>query len=59
LAHAAGLLVHPWTFRNETTELLKDYAGDPLNEYRAFYALSVDGVFSDFPDTARLALEAQ
>jgi glycerophosphoryl diester phosphodiesterase len=59
LAHAAGLLVHPWTFRNETTELLKDYAGDPLNEYRAFYALGVDGVFSDFPDTARLALEAQ
>ena len=56
LAHEAGLLVHPWTFRNEPGELLKDYAGDPLAEYQAFAALGVDGVFSDFPDTARAGL---
>lgn len=56
LAQAAGLVVHPWTFRNETSELLKEYAGNPFEEYRAFYALGVDGVFSDFPDTARAAL---
>lgn len=56
LAHHAGLVVHPWTFRNEANELLEDYAGDPLAEYRAFYALGVDGVFSDFPDSARQAL---
>ena len=53
LAHEVGLLVHPWTFRNEPGELLKDYARDPLAEYRAFAALGVDGVFSHFPDTAR------
>lgn len=55
LAHEAGLVVHPWTFRNEPGELLRDYAGDPLAEYRAFAALGVDGVFSDFPDTAKAA----
>lgn len=52
LAHAAGLAVHPWTFRNEPVHLLADHAGDPLKEYRAFAALGVDAVFTDYPDTA-------
>ncbi|MFZ9708379.1 MAG: glycerophosphodiester phosphodiesterase [Steroidobacteraceae bacterium] len=56
LAHAAGLAVHTWTFRNEPTELLADYHGDPSAEYRAFAALGVDGLFTDFPDTAIAAL---
>jgi glycerophosphoryl diester phosphodiesterase len=56
LAHAAGLQVHPWTFRNEPIHLAADYAGDPAAEYRAFAALGVDAVFSDFPDTAVAAL---
>jgi glycerophosphoryl diester phosphodiesterase len=51
-AHAAGLLVHPYTFRNEPRFLAKDYGGDPLAEYRRMFALGVDGVFSDFPDSA-------
>ncbi|MCZ6627825.1 MAG: glycerophosphodiester phosphodiesterase [SAR324 cluster bacterium] len=51
-AHQAGLLVHPYTFRNEARYLAKDYGGDPLAEYRRFFGLGVDGVFSDFPDTA-------
>lgn len=52
LAHAAGLAVHAWTFRNERQQLAADYAGDPTAEYLQFLALGVDGVFSDFPDTA-------
>jgi len=56
LAHAAGLDVHPWTFRNEAIHLAADYEGDPAAEYRAFAALGVDAVFSDFPDTAVAAL---
>jgi glycerophosphoryl diester phosphodiesterase len=56
LAHAAGLVVHPWTFRNDPKELLEEYEGEPEAEYRQFYALGVDGVFSDFPDTARTAI---
>jgi glycerophosphoryl diester phosphodiesterase len=64
-AHAANLLVHPWTFRAENfflpTELRRGDAGAPDYlrqhgaidaELRAFYAAGVDGVFSDFPGAA-------
>ena len=51
-AHRAGLLVHPYTFRNEQQRLASAYRGNPVNEYLAFYELGVDGVFSDFADTA-------
>ncbi|MBD2099185.1 glycerophosphodiester phosphodiesterase [Trichocoleus sp. FACHB-591] len=51
-AHTAGLLVHPYTFRNENFFLAQDYNGNPEREYEQFFALGVDGVFSDFPGTA-------
>jgi glycerophosphoryl diester phosphodiesterase len=51
-AHKAGLLVHPFTFRNEKRRLTFDMGGDPANEYLQFFRLGVDGLFSDFPDTA-------
>jgi glycerophosphoryl diester phosphodiesterase len=64
-AHAAGLLVHPWTFRGENYFLPADFhAGDPADpafaamhgdadaELAAFFAAGVDGVFADFPDVA-------
>ena len=51
-AHAAGLFVHAFTFRNEAPGLVSNYRGDPKAEYRQFYELGVDGLFSDFPDTA-------
>jgi glycerophosphoryl diester phosphodiesterase len=67
-AHAANLLVHPWTFRAENfflpAELRRgdpsatDYMrqrGDVAAELRAFYAVGVDGVFSDFPAAAAAA----
>ncbi|WP_374483611.1 glycerophosphodiester phosphodiesterase [Zoogloea sp.] len=57
-AHKAGLFVHPYTFRNEKRRLASDYKGDPQNEYLAFYRLGVDGVFSDFSDTALAARKA-
>ena len=48
-AHAAGLAVHPWTFRDDQpNETFPDIDA----ELKAYYALGVDGVFSDFPDTA-------
>ena len=56
-AHAAGLLVHPYTFRNEPRFLSPDYKGDPEAEYIQFFKLGVDGVFSDFSDTAFTARE--
>src|SRR6266508_4405772 len=64
-AHRAGLVVHPWTFRRETTFLPEDFrqgnpaspfylqaTGDFPAELRLFYELGVDGLFSDNPDVA-------
>jgi glycerophosphoryl diester phosphodiesterase len=51
-AHRAGLLVHPWTFRSDGAFLAPDYGGDPMKEYDQFFSLGVDGLFSDFSDTA-------
>lgn len=54
-AHAAGLFVHAYTFRSEAKRLASDFKGDPAAEYRLFYNLGVDGVFSDFADQAKAA----
>jgi glycerophosphoryl diester phosphodiesterase len=51
-AHARGLLVHPYTFRNEQRRLARNYKGAPITEYKLFYQHGVDGLFSDFADTA-------
>jgi glycerophosphoryl diester phosphodiesterase len=54
-AHKAGLFVHPFTFRDESRRLASDYDKDGRNEYRLYYQLGVDGVFTDFTDTALAA----
>ena len=64
-AHNAGLLVHPWTFRNENSFLPFEFRngdqsdktagalyGNAIAEYKLFYELGVDGLFSESPDTA-------
>ncbi|MFB2937339.1 esterase-like activity of phytase family protein [Aerosakkonemataceae cyanobacterium BLCC-F154] len=51
-AHAAGLLVHPYTFRDEPRYLAANYNNNPITEYEQFFRLGVDGLFSDFSDTA-------
>lgn len=51
-AHGVGLKVHTWTFRNEQQYLAPDYNGNSEAEYEQFFKLGIDGVFSDFPDTA-------
>ncbi|WP_243838774.1 glycerophosphodiester phosphodiesterase family protein [Aeromicrobium yanjiei] len=65
-AHELGLLVHVWTMRNENNFLPVDLRlgrdkaahGDAVREYLAFYDAGVDGVFSDFTQTAVRAREA-
>lgn len=54
-AHAVGLRVHTWTFRNEDEYLAPDYDGNSQAEYEQFFTLGIDGVFSDFPDSAVIA----
>jgi glycerophosphoryl diester phosphodiesterase len=47
-AHAVGLLIHTWTFRNDAS----GYGfADPQMEMAYYMKLGVDGVFTDFPDT--------
>jgi glycerophosphoryl diester phosphodiesterase len=57
-AHAAGLRLHPYTFRAENTFLpanlrssanLNDY-GNLFAELQAYFAAGVDGVFTDNTD---------
>lgn len=54
-AHARGLLVHTWTFRNDAS----GYGfKDPKAEMAYYMKLGVDGVFTDFPATGVAALNA-
>jgi glycerophosphoryl diester phosphodiesterase len=66
-AHAAGLAVHPWTFRPENHFLPAEHrrgddaraAGDGVAEIRAYLATGIDGLFSDSTATAVNALAGQ
>ena len=52
-AHAAGLVVHAFTFRNDAS----GYGfADPQAEMAYYMRIGVDGVFTDFPDTGVLAV---
>jgi len=48
-AHALGLEVHPWTFREDRSPAPFASAREELS---AAFALGVDAVFCDFPDVA-------
>ncbi|MEU1043509.1 glycerophosphodiester phosphodiesterase [Streptomyces sp. NPDC005907] len=64
-AHAAGLILHPYTMRNENTFLPANFRkgtdpnayGDAFGAFRTYFETGIDGVFSDNPDTALLARE--
>ncbi|MEU9122768.1 glycerophosphodiester phosphodiesterase [Streptomyces sp. NPDC048506] len=64
-AHAAGLVVHPYTLRNENSFLPLDFRvgtdpaayGNSLGALKAYFATGIDGLFSDNADTALLAAE--
>ncbi len=50
-AHAAGLFVHTYTFRNESKYLAGVWKGNPAAEAIAFFRAGVDGIFTDFANT--------
>ncbi|NEC24780.1 glycerophosphodiester phosphodiesterase, partial [Streptomyces parvus] len=62
-AHAKGLLLHPYTLRNENSFLPADFRrgtdpnayGDVFGACAAYFATGIDGIFADHPDTALLA----
>ncbi|MYV75096.1 glycerophosphodiester phosphodiesterase [Streptomyces sp. SID1046] len=65
-AHARGLLLHPYTARNENNFLPTEYRrgtdpaayGDALGAFRTFFEQGIDGIFTDNPDTGLLAADA-
>ncbi|MGV9565707.1 glycerophosphodiester phosphodiesterase [Streptomyces sp. NPDC003480] len=64
-AHAAGLILHPYTMRNENTFLPTDFHrgtdpsayGDAFGAFKTYFATGIDGVFTDNADTGLLARE--
>jgi glycerophosphoryl diester phosphodiesterase len=64
-AHAAGLKVHPWTFRRENfflplsakSGINPTATGDLEAEIKAYLATGIDGLFSDNPAQAVAARE--
>ena len=65
-AHAAGLVVHGWTFRRENQFLPVDFRegsdpnayGDLEGEIGAYLAAGMDGFFTDHPDVGVAAVAA-
>lgn len=64
-AHKAGLVVHPWTFRIENVFLPVDFQdgvtaaaiGDVKAEIKAYLDTGIDGIFSDNPREAVMAVD--
>ncbi|MEV8390320.1 glycerophosphodiester phosphodiesterase [Streptomyces sp. NPDC057539] len=62
-AHAKGLILHPYTMRNENSFLPADFRrgtdpnayGDAFGAFQAYFATGIDGIFTDNPDTGLLA----
>ncbi|MER5177853.1 glycerophosphodiester phosphodiesterase [Streptomyces sp. NPDC002896] len=62
-AHAAGLILHPYTMRNENPFLPADFRkgtdptayGDAFGAFKTYFATGIDGVFTDNADTGLLA----
>ncbi|MEU8892063.1 glycerophosphodiester phosphodiesterase [Streptomyces sp. NPDC048442] len=62
-AHAKGLVLHPYTMRNENSFLPADFRrgtdpaayGDAFGAFKTYFATGIDGIFSDNADTALLA----
>ena len=65
-AHAAGLIVHGWTFRAENAFLPNEFdssanpadLGDMAGQVKAFLNLGMDGFFTDHPFLGKQARDA-
>lgn len=62
-AHKVGLILHPYTMRNENPFLPAEYRkgtdadayGDAFGAFQRYFATGIDGVFTDNADTGVLA----
>jgi glycerophosphoryl diester phosphodiesterase len=64
-AHDAGLILHPYTLRNENSFLPADFRkgtdatayGDAFGAFKVYFETGIDGIFTDNADTGLLARE--
>lgn len=64
-AHKVGLILHPYTMRNENPFLPAEFRkgtgvdayGDAFGAFKTYFATGIDGVFTDNADTGLLARE--
>jgi glycerophosphoryl diester phosphodiesterase len=62
-AHAKGLILHPYTMRNENSFLPADFRkgtdanayGDAFGAFKVYFETGIDGIFTDNTDTGLLA----
>ncbi|MEU4496199.1 glycerophosphodiester phosphodiesterase [Streptomyces sp. NPDC023998] len=62
-AHAQGLILHPYTMRNENVFLPADFRrgsdpnayGDAFGAFKVYFETGIDGIFTDNADTGLLA----
>ncbi|MFD5114021.1 glycerophosphodiester phosphodiesterase [Streptomyces sp. NPDC058391] len=62
-AHAKGLILHPFTLRDENSFLPADFRrgtdpnayGDAFGAFKVYFEQGIDGIFTDNPDTGLLA----
>ncbi|MFD3439320.1 glycerophosphodiester phosphodiesterase [Streptomyces sp. NPDC058685] len=62
-AHAKGLILHPYTMRNENSFLPADFRrgsdpnayGDAFGAFKVYFETGIDGIFTDNADTGLLA----
>ncbi|WP_405596134.1 glycerophosphodiester phosphodiesterase [Streptomyces sp. NBC_01410] len=62
-AHAEGLILHPYTMRNENAFLPADFRrgtdpnayGDVFGAFKIYFETGIDGIFTDNADTGLLA----
>ncbi|MFJ6741828.1 glycerophosphodiester phosphodiesterase [Streptomyces sp. NPDC091279] len=65
-AHKVGLILHPYSMRNENPFLPTEYRkgsapdayGDAFGAFQTYFATGIDGLFTDNTDTALLARAA-
>ncbi len=61
-AHDAGMQIHPYTLRNEERYLTLNPDGTVQTaegEFEQFIELGVDGFFTDFPESGRIAVNQE
>jgi glycerophosphoryl diester phosphodiesterase len=57
MAHDLGLALHPWTFRADQGVMSQFHSNFETEQMYFYCCLGIDGIFSEFPDRTREAVD--